>query len=59
MEIFTTFTKLTSEWYSMTHFSLSYCNAIIQFKFEVIYYNAIYKLINYMDEFETQQHHQI
>lgn len=61
MEIFTTFTKLTSEWYLMTHFSLwfSYCNAIMQDKFEENYYNAIYKLTNYMDEFEAQQHHQI
>jgi lipopolysaccharide biosynthesis protein len=39
-------------------FIISYCNAIIQDKFEENYYNAIYKLTNYMDEFETQQQHQ-
>jgi hypothetical protein len=39
MEIFTTFTKLTSEWYLMIRFFLwfSYCNAIIQVKFEENY----------------------
>jgi hypothetical protein len=40
-------------------FIFSYCNAIVQVKCEESYYNAIYKLINYMDEFEAQQHHQI